>query len=95
MDFDQRQVDRGLIHCAIEKASRNIGDRTVKEVGNSLFKKHRCYFADCLEHPEYLKDVLGEIFGKASIVIIDSIQTDLKEFTEKKDISTFLVQISK
>ena len=95
MDIDKIQVERALIHFAIEKALLGIGDRTFKQVGDSLFKKHGCYFADCLEHPEYLKDVLGEIFGRASIAIINSIQIDLKEFTETKTISTFLVQLSK
>lgn len=95
VEIDQRQIERGLVHCTIEKALRGIGDRTCKEVGNSLFKKYECYFADCLEHPEYLKNVLGEIYGKASMAIIDSIQDDLKEFTEQKPISTFLVQLSR
>lgn len=94
MDFDQVQVDKGLTHIAIERALQNIGDRTFKQVGNRLYAKHGCYFADCLEHPEYLKDVLEETFGKASIAIIDSIQKDLEQFTEKKTISRFLVQLA-
>ena len=95
MNIDQIIVEKGLSHLAIEKALLNIGERALKQVGNQLYAKHRCYFSDCLEHPEYLKDVLDEIFGKASIAIIDSIQIDLKEFTEKKTISKFLVQLSR
>lgn len=95
MPFDNLQIDKGLMHLAIEETLKRMGNGVFDKVGNKLYKKHKCYFSDCLEHPEYLKDVLQEIFGNASVSIIDSITNYLSEYSNKKSISNFLVQISK
>ena len=93
MDFDRTQVEKALMQLATEKALQEMGKRVFKEVGIRLYEKHECYFSDCLEHPEYIKNVLQEMFGNASRVIIDSIRNNLEEFSDNRSISNFLVQL--
>jgi len=81
------------MNLAIEETLQGIGKGVFQQVGNKLYKKHRCYFVDCLEHPEYLSDILQEMFGKASESIIESIRNKLVEFSGNKPISQFLVHL--
>ena len=64
---------------------------TLEEVEGRLYSKHHVYFSDSLEHPEFLSDILKEIFGNAYPAIIDSIRKNLKDHTYKKSIEEFLV----
>ncbi|MEM4250114.1 MAG: hypothetical protein QW395_07525, partial [Candidatus Nitrosotenuis sp.] len=65
------------------------------EVGDRLYAKYNCYFSDCLEHPEYLKDILYEIFGEGSSSIIKMIRDKLEKFEDQQPISNFLFVLAK
>jgi phage regulator Rha-like protein len=49
---------------------------------------------DCLEHPEYLKDVLNQVFGRSHDSIIKSIEKNLAEFANQRPIAEFLAAMS-
>lgn len=88
-------VKKALISFTIENVLLNVGKTTLDEVGSRLYEKYDCYFHDCLEHPEYLKDVLQEIFGSGYSSITGKIQQRLDEFEEQEPIANFLQVISK
>lgn len=88
-------VKKALINFTIEQTLLEIGKTTLDEVGSRLYEKYNCYFYDCLEHPEYLKDVLQEIFGSGYSSITKKIEQRLGEFTEQEPIANFLNVISK
>lgn len=83
-----------LISVTIEQALLKINKTTVLEVGQRLYSKYGCYFSDCLEHPEYLKDILEEIFGAGADAVIKTIKENLAEFEDQQPISKFLSIIS-
>jgi len=88
-------ITKALVSLAIEKALIDVGVPTYDQVIHQLHKKFHCYLPDCYEHPEYLKEVLSELYGDSSRVIIDSIMKDLEEFSYKKQIEKFLQVLSK
>ncbi|MBI3639512.1 MAG: hypothetical protein HY223_04265 [Thaumarchaeota archaeon] len=94
VDLSSGVARKALVSLAIEKALLEIGNAALEEVGNSLYSKYRCYFIDCLEHPEYLKDVLNQIFGLSHDSIIQSIEKNLGDLAHQKPITEFLVAIS-
>ena len=94
VDLNSNEIDKALVTLAIERALLDIGKKAYEEVGKRLYKKHQCYFMDCLEHPEYLSEILKEIFGNSSTLIVESIRNTLHESKDKKTISNFLTQIS-
>jgi two-component system chemotaxis response regulator CheY len=79
-----------LISFVIHDTLKQISESIVEEVGNRLYAKHNSYFSDCLEHPEYLRDILKEIFGNGYLSIIETIKVKLGEVSEQKQISDFL-----
>lgn len=88
-------VKKALISFTVEQVLLDVGKTTLDEVGNRLYEKYRSYFHDCLEHPEYLKDVLQEIFGAGHSSITEKIHQKLFEFEEQEPIANFLYVISK
>mgnify|MGYP001612727981 CR=1 FL=1 len=84
-----------LVSFVITEALLKIGISTINEVGDRLYAKYHCYFSDCLEHPEYLKDVIQELFGNGSTAVIKTIREHLAEFEDQQDVKNFLFVISK
>ena len=88
-------VTSALVSIAIEQSLREISEAVRDDVGNALYKKHKCYFHNCLEHPDYLVDILQQIFGDGHISIVNSINKRLEEFSYQKPIKEFLLEIYK
>ncbi len=91
--INRDEVQKALVSLSIERTLRAISNATCEEVGNRLYAKYKCYFVDCLEHPEYLKDILDQIFGPSHESIIQSIERFLGELADKKPIAEFLAVI--
>ncbi|MFB5628018.1 MAG: hypothetical protein ACE5R5_07460, partial [Nitrosarchaeum sp.] len=67
---DSSKITSALISVTISQALYEISEALHEDVGNKLYKKYKCYFHDCLEHPDYLVDILQQIFGDGYISII-------------------------
>ena len=93
-DATNGEISKALVTLAIEKTLLNMGKPVLDEVAHRLFANHKCYLPDCHEHPEYLKDVLKELYGNSYNTIVESIKKNLDEFTTKKSIKNFLTIIS-
>ena len=92
---DLSDVTSKQISLAIEQSLRDISDTVCENVGDALYKKYNCYFHNCLEHPDYLADVLKQIFGDGHHSIVISINKRLEEFSYQKPIKEFLLVINK
>lgn len=79
----------------IEKALLDVGKETYGKVILELYKRYQSYLPDCYEHPEYLSEILKELYGKAHHAIIKSINEQLGEFSYHKPIARFLEVINK
>src|SRR5579872_4726800 len=94
MNVDSDHARKALVAFVIENALLRISKTALDQVSNSLYEEHCCYLGDCYEHPEYLAKVLKDLFGKAHIVIVESIKKELIDFVEYKPIEKFLKVIS-
>jgi two-component system chemotaxis response regulator CheY len=83
-----------LVSVTVEQTLLSISKSAVNEVGRRLYSRYGCYFSDCLVHPEYLKNILEEIFGGGADSIIKTIRESLVEFEDHKSISNFLSVLS-
>lgn len=88
--LDPSDVMKALTALAIEKTLTEMGKPVYEKVANSIYKKYQSYIPDCYEHPEYLKEVLKDLYGNAYDVIVSSIEGQLYEFAYKKKMETFL-----
>ena len=84
------ESNKDLLVSIIDLALVTIGGVAFDQVKDRLDTKYHCLMTDCYEHPEYLKDVLMEIFGECSKVITESIKNDLKKISPDPGIEQFL-----
>jgi hypothetical protein len=87
-------IQRALVSFVIERVLLDVGKLALDEVGHRLYEKHQCYFSDCLENPQYLRETLEEIFGDSYRSITSQIQKRLAELEDQKPIANFLSVIS-
>ncbi|HWY35836.1 MAG TPA: hypothetical protein VNX68_14430, partial [Nitrosopumilaceae archaeon] len=71
---DQNKIYKAIVNMVIEKNLLDMGQATHDQVLLSLREKYHCYLPDCYEHPEYLHEILKELYGNASNVVIKSIK---------------------
>ncbi len=91
---EPNKYHNALVSFVIYDTLKKISESALNEVGSRLYAKHNSYFYDCLEHPEYLRDILKEIFGNGYQPIIDTINKELVNVAEQKQISNFLVVLN-
>lgn len=94
MDVTNGQIKRALVSLSIERALLEMGTPVLDEVVRALYDNYKCYIPDCFDHPEYLKEVLKELYGNTYSNIIQSIHKYLDEFASQQPIEEFLKAIS-
>jgi two-component system chemotaxis response regulator CheY len=93
--FMATDAKRALVSFTITETLLELSPSASNEVGDRLYAKYNCYFSDCLERPEYLKDILYEMFGEGSSAVIKTIRDKLKKFEDQQSISNFLFVLAK
>ena len=88
-------AQKALVSFVIERVLLNVGQLALDQVGHRLYEKHQCYFSDCLQSPQYLREVLEELFGDSYKSITIEIQKRLAELQDQKPIANFLSVILK
>ncbi len=89
MSKDDNQRRKTLVGLAVEKTLLDMGKPELEEVSMRL-RKYHCKIYDCYEHPEYLNQILKDLYGNSYKTIIEGIQKNLGEFNEEKSIVDFL-----
>jgi hypothetical protein len=87
-------MNKTLIELVVEKVLLKIGYPELELVTFRLKDDYNCEISDCLEHPEYLKTILCDLFGNCHYDIVDSIQTTLQQTSMEKPITDFLSVIT-
>ena len=90
MTYDNDLVKKALVSLVIETTLLEIGKETYDKVVRDLHKKYQCYLPDCYDHPEYLNEILKDLYGNAHNVVVEKINKQLEEFSYHKSISHFV-----
>ncbi|HET6518108.1 MAG TPA: hypothetical protein VFG25_07825 [Nitrosopumilaceae archaeon] len=80
---------RDLITVAVEYALLQMGTPELDKVESRLREDYNCTIGDCLEHPEYLKQVLCDLFGYCYQDILDNIEQVFKDTKIKDEVEGF------
>ena len=90
MDATDEQIKKALIAIIIGRVLLEMGKPVLDAFTKKLYKNHNCYIPDCSDHPEYLSQVLKEMYGNSYKTIVSEIMDDLKEFSYQKSIANFI-----
>lgn len=55
-----------------------------------LERDYDCKIADCFDHPEYLKNVLKDVYENSYDRILDDLEAEMGEIVSEKEIKDFL-----
>ena len=84
-----------LISVTIENALLKRGGFTLlDEVNSRLYMKFNSSISGCCDRPDYLKEILKEMFGEAHHELLKSISDNLAEFDYNGLISQFIKKIN-
>jgi len=95
MENSSMPTRKELMAIALEDALNEMGEPTLEIVTNRLFQQYHCNLVDCLEHPDYLGNVLKETFGYAQIAVVEKIKKNLGEFVSERPVEEFLKVIAR
>ena len=87
---DRYEVFKTLISVSVEKALLEMGMPELDLVISRLKEDYNCEISDCLEHPEYLKQILCELFGNSYQDILKSIHESLHQTKMEESLVNFL-----
>jgi len=83
-------INKALITLAVENVLLKMGLPELELVAFRLKQDHQCEISDCLKYPEYLKEILLDLFGNSYSDILQSIQETLQKTTMEQPLMDFL-----
>ena len=96
-DFsDPKEFEAGMtkiVGWTIELVLLNLHPSFKDEVEQKLSEYHRCTVYDCYKHPEYLVQVIKELYGNSYRAITDSIKLKLRPFGTYEPVKSFFDKI--
>lgn len=95
LEATDEQIKKALITITIERVLLEMGKPVLDAFTKKLYKKYNCYIPDCFDHPEYLSQILKEMYGKSSKTLVSEIMDDLVKFSDQKPIANFIKIICK
>ena len=94
MDVTDGQIKKAIVAINIEKVLLEMGKPVFDTFTKKLYKNYNCYIPDCSDHPEYLNQILKEMYGSSYKTIVDKITDRLVEFSYQKSVAEFIKVIS-
>ena len=94
MDVTDDQIKKAIVAISIEIVLLEMGKPVFDTFTKKLYKNYNCYIPDCSDHPEYLDQILKEMYGSSYKTIVDKITELLVEFSYQKSVAEFIKVIS-
>ena len=90
MMVDYSKLFESVVTISVEKALLEIGKFELDSVVYRLKENYHCEISDCLDHPEYLKQILRELFGNSHQDILKSIHESIERTSMERPLVHFL-----
>ena len=84
------EMFKSVVTASVEKSLLEMGILELDLVTSRLKEDYNCEISDCLDHPEYLKQILRELFGNSHQDILKSIHESLERTSMEQPLVHFL-----
>ena len=88
------QMKRTMVTLAIKNTLLELGLEEYDKIVLMLQKDHNCSIEDCYDSPEFLKQVLQDLFGDSYNDVLNSLKENLKNISSHKSTENFLNVLS-
>ncbi|MDE1829828.1 MAG: hypothetical protein KGI25_05860, partial [Thaumarchaeota archaeon] len=94
MDANRKRVEKILVGLSIEKTLLQMGRPVFDKVEKLFSEKYHCAIMDAYDHPQYLSEILKEVFGNSHLEVVKSIEEFLTDFRNDHPIEEFIGKIT-
>lgn len=94
IDSEQR-MKKTMVTLALKNTLLQLGVQELDKVVDLLQKDYNCTLEDCYEYPQYLKQVLQDLFGNSyRDYILSSLTENMRDIMSQQSIKDFLQELS-
>ena len=90
----ENQMKKTMITLALKNTLLELGIQEYDKVVSLLQKDFSCTLEDCFENPEYLRNILKDLFGDSYPDILNSLSENMKSITSQESVKEFLQSLS-
>ena len=90
----ENQMKKTMITLALKNTLLELGIQEYDKVVSLLQKDYSCTLEDCFENPEYLRNILKNLFGDSYPDILNSLSENMKTITSQQTVKDFLHALS-
>ncbi len=87
-------MKKTMVTLALKNTLLELGVQEYDKVMSLLQKDYNSTLEDCYENPEFLKQILKDLFGDSYEDILSSLNENMKDISTQKDIKDFLQVLS-
>ncbi len=91
----EQHMKKTMVTLALKNTLLQLGVQELDKVVDLLNKDYNCTLEDCYEYPQYLKQVLQDLFGNSyRDYILSSLTENMKDIMSQQSIKEFLQELS-
>ena len=90
----ENQMKKTMVTLALKNTLLELGIEEYDKVISLLQKDHSCTLEDCFENPQYLRNILKNLFGESYPDILNSLSGNMKSIISQQEVKDFLQVLS-
>ena len=90
----ENQMKKTMVTLAIKNTLLELGIQEYDKIVSLLQKDYTCTLEDCYENPEYLRNILKDLFGDSYPDILNSLSENMKSIISEQSVKDFLQVLS-
>ena len=84
------KMKKTMVTLALKNTLLELGIQDYDKVVSLLQKDYRCTLDECFENPEYLRNILKDLYGNSYPDILNSISENMKDISSQTTVKDFL-----
>ena len=85
----ENQMKKTMVTLALKNTLLELGIHEYDKIVSLLQKDYSCTLEDCYENPEYLRNILKDLFGESYPDILNSLSENMKEILTQQSVKDF------
>ena len=87
-------MKKTMVTLALKNTLLELGIQEYDKIASLLQKDYNCTLEDCYENPEYLRNILKDLFGDSYPDILNSLSENMKDILSQQSVKDFLQVLS-
>ena len=90
----ENKMKKTMVTLALKNTLLELGIQEYDKIVSLLQKDYSCSLEDCYENPEYLRNILKDLFGDSYPDILNSLTENMRDISSQQSVKDFLQVLS-